>query len=68
MLLRVLMGLVVVLLAAAGFGLARFHAQAARVHDMPRRELHVAGSAAELERGRHLATTLGGGTECTERI
>jgi mono/diheme cytochrome c family protein len=64
LLLRVLVGFGVLLLAAAGFGVARFHAQAARVHDVPRRELQVAGTPAELERGRHLATTLGGCTEC----
>jgi mono/diheme cytochrome c family protein len=64
LLLRVLMGLGVVLLAASGFGLARFRAQASRAHDVPRRELLVTGTATELERGRHLATTLGGCTEC----
>jgi mono/diheme cytochrome c family protein len=61
---RFFTGLLVLLLLASGFGLARFRAQASRAHDVPRRQLQVAGTPAELERGRHLATTLGGCTEC----
>jgi mono/diheme cytochrome c family protein len=54
----------VVLLGASGFGLARFRAHAERPHEVPQRQLHVAGTLEELERGRHLATTLGGCSEC----
>jgi cytochrome c553 len=52
------------LVATASFGIARFRSKAGRVHVVPERELRLAGTEAEIERGRHLVTGLAGCTEC----
>jgi cytochrome c553 len=56
--------LLAVVLAMIGFGIARFRAQAARVHRIPERALRGTGTEAELARGRHLVTGIAGCTEC----
>lgn len=45
-------------------GVLRFRAKAGRDHQVPERSLVAAGTPAELARGRHLARSLAGCTEC----
>jgi cytochrome c553 len=45
-------------------GVLRFRAKAGRKHQLPERELVAATTPAELARGRHLASSLAGCTEC----
>lgn len=45
-------------------GVLRFRAKAGREHQPPERELVAASTPAELARGRHLASSLAGCTEC----
>ncbi len=45
-------------------GVLRFRAKAARKHQPPERELVAVSTAADLARGRHLASSLAGCTEC----
>lgn len=53
------------LLTVAGtVGVTRFQAKAARVHRVPEPSVRAETTPEALERGRHLATTLGGCTEC----
>jgi cytochrome c553 len=53
-----------VLTVVGSVGVTRFQAQAARVHQLPERSIRVESTTEALERGRHLATTLGGCAEC----
>jgi mono/diheme cytochrome c family protein len=53
------------LLTVAGtVGVTRFQSQAARVHRLPAPSLRAEATPEALERGRHLATSVGGCTEC----
>ena len=56
--------LLVLLLFAIGFGVARFHLKASRQHVILPREFRVEARPAQLSRGKHLVETLGGCTEC----
>lgn len=51
-------------LLLALIGVVRFRSNASRAHRVPERSLPAASTAAELARGRHLATSLAGCTEC----
>ena len=62
--LRAALTALTLLLLLSVVGVLRFRAKAGRKHQLPERELVAATTPAELARGRHLASSLAGCTEC----
>lgn len=61
---RIALGLLALSVVAGSVGVTRFQARATRVHDVPEPRVRAEATPEVLARGRHLATTLGGCTEC----
>lgn len=60
----VALGLPALLTIVGTVGVTRFQAKATQPHSVPEPSLRAEATPEALERGRHLATTLGGCTEC----